>query len=79
MNFRNLITNKTLLIFGAGVLLVLSACSASADAATLTPEISVQEYTPAAVSATGVVVPAQSSTLSVSTAGIVEQVLVKEG
>lgn len=79
MNFQNLITNKTLLIFGAGVLLLLSACSASADAATLTPELTVQEYTPAAVSATGVVVPAQSSTLSVSTAGIVEQVLVEEG
>jgi HlyD family secretion protein len=78
MNFRNLITNKTLLIFGAGVLLLLSACSKTADAATITPEITTQEYT-STVSATGVVVPAQSSTLSVSTAGIVEQVLAEEG
>jgi len=78
MNFRNLITNKTFLIFGAGVMLLLSACSTSADAATITPEISSQESI-SAVSATGVVVPAQSSTLSVSTAGIVEQVLVEEG
>jgi len=78
MNFRNLIANKTILIFGAGVLLLLSACSASAEAATLTPEITTQESI-SAVSATGVVVPAQSSTLSVSTSGIVEQVLVEEG
>jgi HlyD family secretion protein len=78
MNFRNLITNKTFLIFGAGVLLLLSACSTTADAATLTPEITTQESI-SVVSATGVVVPAQSSTLSVSTSGIVEQVLVEEG
>ena len=78
MNFRNLITNKTILIFGTGILLLLSACSTSADAATITPEIITQE-TISAVSATGVVVPAQSSTLSVSTSGIVERVLVEEG
>jgi len=62
----------------AAALLVAGCSSLSSQAApTAVPE-PIDDFTPL-VSATGVVVPSQFSTLSVSTAGIVEEVLIEEG
>lgn len=59
--------------------LVLASCSIFPTQAepTAAPE-SIEDFVPM-VSATGMVVPDQSSTLSVATAGIVEEVLVEDG
>jgi multidrug efflux pump subunit AcrA (membrane-fusion protein) len=58
--------------------LVLSACSA-AQQATDTPEPDIFEDFNPVISATGKVVPEQQATLSISSPGIIAEVLVKEG
>ena len=60
-------------------LLLLSACGAEKEdaAPTVSPE-EFEAYIPV-ISATGEVVPAQWSTLSVAITGIVEEILIKEG
>lgn len=59
--------------------LLIAGCSELSPQATPTEEPPpIDDFTPL-VSATGVVVPAQSTTLSVSTAGIVAEVLIEEG
>jgi multidrug efflux pump subunit AcrA (membrane-fusion protein) len=71
-------THKFLSLILCGAI-ILSACSGLTAQATPTVEPPrSQDITPV-VNATGVVAPAQYSTLSVSTAGIVTEVLVKQG
>ena len=71
--------NNALILGVLAAALVLASCSSlpSQASPTAVPE-SIDDFIPQ-VSATGMVVPDQSSTLSVSTAGIVEEVLVEEG
>jgi multidrug resistance efflux pump len=57
----------------------MAGCDQLAPQETATPEpVQAQNVTPV-VSATGVIVPAQWATLSMSTAGLVEEILVAEG
>ena len=60
-----------------GLIFVLSACS-PAEEETATPESIAPAFSPI-VSATGVVVPEQEASLSVSAGGVVEDVLVNKG
>jgi len=70
---------KSIILWASAALIMLASCSSLPTQATPTAEIvSLDDFVPQ-VSATGMVVPYQSSTLSVSTAGIVEQVFVEEG
>ncbi len=71
--------NNALILGILAAALVLASCSSfpSQASPTAVPE-SIDDFIPQ-VSATGMVVPDQSSTLSVSTPGIVEEVLVEEG
>lgn len=70
--------SRTTLMWLAALALVVSACSAIPSQATPTAEPEpVQDFTPI-VSATGEVVPERFSTLSMSSAGVVAEVLVAE-
>jgi HlyD family secretion protein len=70
---------KSTILWAFAAMILLASCSSLPTQATPTAEIvSLDDFVPQ-VSAPGMVVPYQSSTLSVSTAGIVEQVLVEEG
>jgi membrane fusion protein (multidrug efflux system) len=60
-------------------LILISACSAISSQETATEEPVEIDLTPPVVSATGVVVPAEFTTLSVLTTGIVDDILVEEG
>jgi multidrug resistance efflux pump len=74
MKFRK----RTIFIFLLAISLVLSACSALPSQATPTAEPEpVEDFTPI-VSATGEVVPEKFSTLSITSAGVVAEVLVEE-
>jgi len=66
----------SLLVVG---LFMLSACSSIAEKTAPTEEPIPFEEIPPVVNATGVVVPAEWSILSMSTSGIVEEVFVEEG
>ena len=61
------------------IFIFISACSAISSQDTPTEEPAEIDITPPVVSATGVVVPAEITTLSVSTTGIVDEILVAEG
>lgn len=58
--------------------LLLSGCSGFGEQATPTESVESEEDFNTVISATGVVVPAEWVTLSLSTSGIIEEVLVKE-
>jgi len=72
--------NQSMLIFILlGGALFFSGCDEIIPQETLTPEpVQSQPVTPI-VSATGVIIPAEFTTLSMSIAGLVEEVLVEEG
>jgi multidrug efflux pump subunit AcrA (membrane-fusion protein) len=68
----------TWMLLGVVCLLMMNACGGFPGQATATPEIEpVEEFNPV-VSATGVVVPQQWARLSLQTAGIVEELAVRE-
>jgi len=79
LQIRRLGRVQLLVALSLGFILVLSGCGGSTEA-TSAPEISLsaQDVTPV-VSATGVVVPGQETTLSFETAGVVAQLRVQEG
>lgn len=61
------------------IVLLIAGCDQFTPQDTPTPEtVDVQDVTPI-VSATGIIVPAEYTTLSMSTAGLVEDVLVQQG
>jgi len=68
---------KYFALFACLFLIILAACSSAAEEAT--PSAPVEDILPALVSATGVVVPEKDALLSISTGGIVEEVLVGKG
>ena len=71
-------TRILLFVFTAGALLI-AGCDQIAPQETPTPEpVQALDVTPI-VSATGVIIPAEFTTLSMSTAGVVEEVSVEEG
>ena len=71
--------NYTFVLWITAAALLVAGCSGLAAQAAPTEEPEpVDDFIPL-VSATGVVVPSQFSTLSVSTAGIVEDVIIEEG
>jgi multidrug resistance efflux pump len=76
-----MITKNSLIAFALALIstIILSACTTLTPQATPTePPILADEF-PAVVSATGIVVPAQWSRLSVPVAGIIEEIVVQEG
>jgi len=74
---KNKLYALTILI--SSLALVVAGCTSLTTQAAPTAEPEPQADFNPVVSATGVVVPAQFSTLSVSTAGIIEETLVEEG
>jgi multidrug efflux pump subunit AcrA (membrane-fusion protein) len=72
-------SKKLIFIFLIGLLAgLITACSGAQEKASVTEEVAPQAFNPL-VSATGVVLPAKRSTLSVSIPGIVAEVLVERG
>lgn len=61
------------------ILVILAGCSAISPQQTPTEEPQVIPDSPPIVSATGIVVPDKSTTLSMSTSGILDEVLIEEG
>ena len=71
-------TTQIFLIIIAGALMI-AGCDQIASQETPTPEpVQFENITPI-VSATGVIIPAQFATLSMPTAGLVEEMLVEAG
>ena len=71
-------TRKLHLLILLILVILLSACDAQAEETTATPEPAAEDIAPI-VSATGEIVPNKEAMLSVKTAGVVAEVLVKEG
>ncbi len=59
-------------------LILITACSGLSQKSTPTPQPAVEEAVSSRVSATGVVVPARYTTLSMAAAGVVSEILVQE-
>lgn len=72
-----MLKDKQYRLIALSLIFILSACSTSPEE-TATPELLAADLTPV-VSATGKVVPQQEALLSVSTSGVVEDVLVMKG